>query len=174
MLFESKEHGSMGPSGEDRIAVWNRLERDLEKRGWESYITALFGVADTVAGAISPFDPRDSELQQIPEKDFYSKQLTYRMVQMAPVALLKHLVHPENPPEPIYIGVTFTFTYDMLGKHTMRIEGHEETYSGPVPAHFLFPENDGDQTVHDAIIQAMLRPRDFTDRRKTTGEESAQ
>jgi hypothetical protein len=34
--------------------------------------------------------------------------------------------------------------------------------------HFLFPENGGDQTVHDAIIQAMLHPCDFTQPQETT------
>lgn len=168
MLFQPKEHGDMGPSGEDRIPVWSRLQLELEKRGWETYITALFRAADTIAGANNPFDPRESELQQIPEEDFYSRKLTYQMVQMAPAALLKHLENQEIPPEPIYIGVTFTFTYDMLNNHTMRIEGHEETYNGPVPAHFLFPENGGDQTVHDAILQAMLHPCDFTQPQETT------
>lgn len=162
MLFEPKEHGSMGLSGEDRIPVWNRLQIELEKRGWKPYITALFRTADTFAEVNTPFDPRESELQQILEKDFYSKHLTYRMVQMAPLALLKHLTNPTIPPEPINIGVTFTFTYDMLNNHTMRVIGQEETFNGSVPGNFLNLENSEDQTIHNAIIQAMLRPQDFT------------
>jgi len=172
MLFQPKEHGSIGPSGEYRIPVWSRLKLELEERGWEPYITGIFHAADTIAEEFSPLDVRESELQQLPEKDFQSKKLTYRMVQMAPLALVNHLHNPERPTDPIYIGVTFTFTHDLLGNHTMRIQGQEETYNGPVPDKFLLPQDGGDQAFHDAIIQAMLRPRDFTHRRKTTGKKS--
>ncbi|MFH0749564.1 MAG: hypothetical protein V1917_01445 [Candidatus Gottesmanbacteria bacterium] len=166
MLFQSKEHGRMGP-GEDLIPIWSRLQLDIEKRGWKSYIETLFDRADTIAKENCPSDPRESKLIQIEDmKNFYRPTLTYEMVQMIPSALLKHLTDPESPLEPIYIGATFTFTYGMSKGHTMRIAGHEETYNGPVPDTFAFPENGGNQTVHDAIILAMLRPRDFTQRQE--------
>ena len=106
-------------------------------------------MADFMANSGDLNDWRQSDIIDIPNKDFYDSDFTIVISQMS----LKALAEGQPP----YYSVRISFHYDINGHHTMEISGQEQTFKGVLPKSF-HGESEEIQQVQDGLVQAMLKP----------------
>lgn len=160
-LFHPKEHDCPVP-GLDSLPPEIKLNLAIKRSGVITFVENLFQSADLIANLSEPNDWKKSQITTCPNDDPDDPWITYVATQTSLLAISERISLPSPAKQRIpFLSVLFSFKFQTLGQHIMKIEGHEVTYEGPMPEDFT-QETTELQEITDAFIQAMMKPMVFT------------
>jgi len=154
ILFHPKEHGDMGSSF-DQLPPLAKLDIEIHKSGLIKYLTDFFKVADLCANTQDLNNWRESEIFKLPNS---SENLENKIEYVISQANLQAIINQDS--EQAYAKVYIEIEPGNLNTSLtpiITINGHEETYRGPLPKKFT-QEDEAFTPLQLGLIQAMMVP----------------